>query len=113
MWIRKKTVTILDTESISEAIDLGSRNIIAIMVPTGFTGSEITFSVSTDGETYYDLYTSAGVETSITIGLDEYRRLDADIAIGFNHFKLRAGNAAVPTAQSQDVVIELATGTLF
>lgn len=60
------TLTIANGDTDSEAFDCGGVTLKTIIMPSAFTGTEITFKISPDGVTYYDYYNIDNVKASIT-----------------------------------------------
>lgn len=71
-------VTIASGSTDSSAIDVGGHTMLAIYFPTGFTGSTVTFKGSSDGTTYYAIY-SGGAAVSETVVANSYVSIDANI----------------------------------
>lgn len=107
--VRHITVVILNGQSLSAAFDLGGNTLLAVRVPAGFLGSVLTFQTSDDQVTYDNLYDDGGFEVPATAAASRDVSLAAikhDIAhIRFG--KIRAGSAAAPTVQNQDITLTL------
>lgn len=87
--------------SLSEAIDLAGCSMTAIIVPNGWTAANLTFQVSADDQTFYNLYTSTGAEYSVTVPVTTgcaitLNPLDFEC---FRFLKVRSGTAGVPVNQ--------------
>lgn len=72
--------------------------------------ANMTFQVSHDGATYVDLYTSAGLEKTVTVSIDtdaQYFSLDPSDFAGVKYIKIRSGTQATPVQQteSQDIIV--------
>ena len=72
--------------------------------------ANITFQVSHDNVTYVDLYTSGGLEKTVTVSIDtdaQYFALDPSDFAGVKYIKFRSGTQATPVQQSesQDLVV--------
>jgi hypothetical protein len=69
--VRNATVswTIANTAAISNSnVDLGGRPLLALLIPAGYEGGNITFqSCDTAGGTYVDVYDSAGTLVTATV----------------------------------------------
>lgn len=61
------TFTIANGETTSDAKDLGGCTAAALVMPSAFTGTAITFSVAADGGTYQTLYDEFGSAKTITV----------------------------------------------
>ena len=109
-------VTILEGESLSNAVDLGiGEAIVGVLMPGNgggpgqWTTADITFQASLDGVTFRDVYTSTGVELALAV-------VDGGVVAFFSQLiglppivKVRSGTAATPVAQSATQVVTLLT----
>jgi fibronectin-binding autotransporter adhesin len=63
--------TISSGQTVSNAVDLGTVNawdaFVGFSMPSAFTGTALTFQVSTDGSNFQDLYDSSNTQVSITV----------------------------------------------
>ncbi len=119
MTIKETAVTILNTESVSDSISSVSNkfnitgvNLLGVVVPGAFVGTQLTLSVSNDNVTYYDLYDVDNAEYTIPITKGKYNAIDPINTIQFNYMKLRAGTAASPSIQTEDISIILGLGDM-
>lgn len=107
------SVTIADNASLSSAIDLGGRGLTAIIIPsTWVTATVVTFQVSIDGATYYNVYYNASgtlTEYSVPVAASRYIPMDQTKFFGVRFLKIRSGTSGSPTNQTEDagVVIPL------
>lgn len=104
--------TILDTASLSDAVELNGHDILRIAMPAGWDAADLTFQVSDDaGATFRNLYWDWGPETvvdaaaSIVIELSPFVQLNH-----IDQIKVRSGTAGTPVAQSGTVEIILVVG---
>lgn len=90
--------------SLSDAIDLGGRQIVSILMPATWTAADITFQVSLDGVTYYTKK-SGGAEYKVSdlLGTNPVALDAVDIPYGdftgFRYLKIRSGTAGSPVNQ--------------
>ena len=70
--ISQETVTILSGASLSNALNLDSRNMFGILMPTGWDAAAITFRGSYDGTNFYDLYDDTGTEINFVVAASRY-----------------------------------------
>lgn len=103
-----KLATILDGQTESNGIKLDDKSLVAIDIPSGFDGTELTFKVSSDGINYKTYKRMIdGENVSAIVGADaSYAAGYFDFA-GYEYIKLVAG-----TAQTGDVEITLKTRSL-
>lgn len=104
------TVTILNGASLSSAADLGGGNLIAISVPASWTAASMTFQASTDGTTYYNVYTDVGGELTATVDSSRHVVVYGDDYKSIRYLKLRSGTSGVPVNQVGDITITLVVG---
>ena len=61
-------VSIAASAALSSAIKLGNRVPLALLMPAAWTTAAITFQVSQDGTTFYDLFDDGGNEVAVAEG---------------------------------------------
>lgn len=103
--ISQPTATILDGESLSNAVSIGHGRLVGIVVPASWTTAVITFQGSADGTNFYDMYDSQGAEITCQAASSVYITID-DAAVG-PWLKLRSGTTGSPTTQSGDIALTL------
>jgi hypothetical protein len=90
-------------ESLSDALDCREGDIVRLTMPGDWTPANLTFSISTDGALFNDLFTPDGTEVTMKVEpnaavivahLSEYLR-----AIAF--LKVRSGTRHYPVAQAE------------
>ena len=105
-------VTILNTASLSAAVDLKGADVLRIAMPAAWTAADLTFQVSDDaGGTFRNVYWDWGPE--MVIDADVAMSIELSPFVGLHNIdqiKVRSGTAAVPVAQGGDRVILLAVG---
>lgn len=92
-----------DTQ-LSAAVDLGELRLAAVAVPAGWTAAGITFQASFDGQTWFDLYDSAGAVTLPQAAVAAGRLVVVDPAVffGIRYLKLRS---TAPQAANRDIIL--------
>src|SRR5581483_863509 len=95
------TVQIANGTSLSAEIDIGSKSLVGILVPTTWTTAGLSFQVSPDGGTTWgELTTVAGTPYaigSLTGGtLAYYVAVDPTTLRGAQALKVRSGTQAAP-----------------
>lgn len=108
-------VTILNTASLSNALNVQGYDVVALQQPVNVEGTAYSFQASLDGATFADLYDNEGTEVSATKSatLAQVTLLTAsmaappgDISIkGVNSIKVRTGLTGAASAQNSDVII--------
>ena len=59
MRTETQTAVIANGASLSSAVALGAKNLIAIVFPAAWTAASVTFQASVDGTTFVDIYDSS------------------------------------------------------
>jgi hypothetical protein len=106
MIIKEKTVTILDTDSLSEGINLGADHLAGIIILGAPAGNTITFQMVEEDDTAHDVYNKDG-EVEYPFIADAYVGLKPDEFFGIKEIKVRTGNTGTPTAQTEDITVRL------
>lgn len=102
-------VNIANGASLSGAVVLGDKVLIAIIVPAAWTAAALSFQASEDnGATFYDLFDATGTEVSIlSASVVAGRRISIDPTayIGVDCIKVRSGltAAAVPQGAARTI----------
>lgn len=110
MKLTYQDVTIAESASLSEEVDLRHHQIVAIQMPTSWTTAALTFQARPGAsdvtpkanETLQNVYDDAGTEVSVAAADDRYialtgAKLDALTAVGA--LKIRSGTAGTPVNQ--------------
>lgn len=96
--------------SLSTVVDLNGAMIGGILVPAAWTAAAITFQASIDGSNFFDVFDSAGAETTIAsanVVASRFVLMDIRDFAGVRFLRLRSGTAAVPVNQAADRVLRL------
>lgn len=104
--LRKKNVTILINEALSDAIDLGGVTLVGIQMPAAWTAAAITIAHNVGG-TYQPVHDAAGTEVSITTAANRYVALDPTLYASLQDIKIRSGPVAAPVNQAAERTITL------
>jgi hypothetical protein len=104
--------TISAGASLSNAINLGQRVIVALQLPSGWDAAALTFQGSYDGVTFGDIYDDGGTEVTIASGTIVVNRTIVNAGIleklaGVLFLKVRSGTAGVPVNQTADRIIRV------
>jgi len=92
-------VTIALNQSLSAPVQLYGRGFFGVEMPSAWTAANLTFQVSTDGDTYRNLYDEDGNEVEVTAAANRFIRVfPADFMV-FPYIRLRSGTAGVPVNQ--------------
>lgn len=104
--------TILDTESLSGAIECNDHDIVGIFIPASWTTAQISFSVCYESSgTYVPAYDAAGVELVCEAASSRYIAIPPDALAGARFVKIRSGTVGLPVAQSGDITLKIALST--
>ena len=104
--VETKTATIENGGSLSGAVDLGGRKLVAIVMPDTWDAAGLTFQASPDGVTYFNVYDD-GVERQLTVAASYYSALNIADWIGIRWFKIRSGTAASAVNQAAERTLTL------
>jgi hypothetical protein len=105
-------VTILNGQSLSDAVSCDGGVIISLQVPAVWTNAALTFEGSVDGTTFGPVYDDAGVEVLIAAGSVIADRVIVNSTIleklaGLRAFRLRSGSVGAPVAQAGDRIFRV------
>lgn len=105
------TVTIANGASLSGAANLGGGRLCAIATDAAWDTNSVSFQVSADGVTYYDLYFDnalAGTEYAVTgVVASKFYALQPAQFLAVNYVKVRSGTTGSAVNQNGDTVITL------
>ena len=102
-------VAIANGAALSIAYNLKGRVPAGIYMPAAWTAANLTFQVSQDGVTYYNLHTSAG-EYALTTSAGIFLPLTAENFFGANFIKVRSGTSGTPVNQGAARALVLMCG---
>jgi hypothetical protein len=88
-------------KSLSEPLDISGGDIVRITCPGGWTPANLTFQISTDGQSgFNDLYDAEGNEVTVMVRGDNSAIMIRDPwAKHINFIKFRSGSAKYPVPQ--------------
>jgi hypothetical protein len=104
--VETKTAVIASGASLSGAVDLGGRKLVAIVMPGTWTAASLTFQASPDGVTYYDVYDGA-TERALTVAASYYSALAIGDWVGLRWIKVRSGATGTPVNQAAERTLTL------
>lgn len=100
------TVTISSGTSLSDAADVGGRTVVGIIMPSAWDAADLSFEVSHDGTTFYDLqYDNA--EVTENAAADQAISLLPAKLYPWRHVKVRSGTSATPVNQTANRELSL------
>ncbi len=91
------TVSIANGESVSAAVDLEERSLLALIMPAAWTAAALTVEVSHDGTTWIGIvYDSLGVQANVIASpaVSTAYTLDALGLLPYRYMRLRSGTTA-------------------
>lgn len=88
-------------ESLSNGIDCSGGDAVRITMPAGWSGGNLTFAISTDGNGYNDLHTGDGEEVTMVVVPGAAVRIDERWAQFWNFIKFRSGTREHPVIQKE------------
>jgi len=106
------TVQIAAGQSLSPQIVIGTKSLVALIIPSNWVAAAGGLSLQTSpdgGSTWYELLTISGTAYAIsyTSAGAAYIGLDPSILRGAVSFKIRSGTAASPVPQTNSTVLQL------
>jgi len=93
-------VAIMAGESLSAPLDCSVGEVAYVLMPGQWDGANLTFQVSSDGVTYWDLYDASGDEVMVGCKPGVAVRVRAGLG-GLGYLKIRSGRSADPVPQSE------------
>jgi len=99
-------------EWLSSAVDCSAGRIMRITTPAEWTGANISFQISTDGNGFEDLYLSNGSEVVIPCGPSRAIAIDDMGWPQAVHLKIRSGTAQHPIQQESSREFSIALNSL-
>jgi hypothetical protein len=104
--VETTTVTIANGASLSGAVDLKGRKLVAIIMPASWTAASLTFQGSVNDTDYFNVYDGA-TERALIVAASYYSALNIGDWVGFRYLKIRSGTAASAVNQGGARVITL------
>ncbi len=104
--------TIANAASLSAAVDLSGAGVLRILMPASWTAANVTFQVSQDNSTFYDLYDRSGNEVVVTAAASRAIIMVPSDFAGFRYLKIRSGTSGTPVAQGGSRTVTLITKAL-
>lgn len=99
--------------SLSSEIDLGDRVVVAIELPTGYTGTAVSFAAAqestAEGGTYVPVIDKTGAEVTLTVGPGKVVIVDPQTTRAFRNIKLVSGTNAAPVVQAGARLVNVVT----
>ena len=96
-----KTVVIAAGQSLSPSIDCTVGNLAMIGIPVGWVGSDVSFQVSGDNVTFFDLFYKVGAaEATIQVVPGTAMLFDQDLSSSVIYLKIRSGTRIKPFIQT-------------
>lgn len=105
--IQVPTGTITNGTSLSAAIYCGGQYFpCTILMPAAWTAASITFQISYDNSTFYNLYKEDGTEYALTSpAASTAIALTPGYFAGANYLKIRSGTSGTPVNQGADRIM--------
>jgi len=103
------SATISSGGNLSGAIDLNGLSLVAIIMPSAFDGTTLTFQASHNGTNWFELHDAAGNAITVTVGANRYIQLDWQRFLGIRYIRIRSGTASSPVNQTAARTLHLVT----
>ena len=98
------TATIPDGATQSGAIDMRGTAIFGVLLPSGFSGTQLTFQMSNDGgDTWVDVYEKDGTQFALTVAASRYVIVPVSDFPGAVTMRVLTNSA--PSGDDEDVII--------
>lgn len=119
----KRTITILNTASLSGKLLLENYRMVGLIVPAAFDGTAITLQgAHPDGDLtgdppvpadvdFFNVFDRGGSEYTITVAVSRYITLNPDDLVALLWVRLRSGTAVVPVVQTATRTIQVILST--
>ena len=88
-------------ELLSDAVDCSGGDAVRITMPAEWTGANLTFAISTDGNGFNDLFDLEGNEITVVVEPGAAVRIDREWATFWNFIKFRSGTRDHPVVQHE------------
>lgn len=107
-------VTIAAGQSLSPQVDIGTKSLVGLILPSGWTAATggVSFQASPDGgANWYEVTTAAGTAFALAFAGAgaAFLAIDPSTLRGAVSFKIRSGTAAAPVNQTNAVALQLIT----
>jgi hypothetical protein len=83
--------------TVSDALDLGGGSIIAIVFPSTWSGTVLTFLASHDDTNFFDVYDEAGDQVSYTVAASRYVAIPPSKGIAMDACKIESDQSETAT----------------
>lgn len=101
------TATILNGNSTSDTQNIKGYTLVALLIPAAWTSATITFQVSYDGVTFYNLYQADGTEYTLTVAASQAIVLPPSDFVSIDYIIIRSGTSGSPVTQGADRALTL------
>lgn len=111
--VEYKNTTIDSGYAISSSVSIGSpaikglsKSLVGVQIPTGLDSDSLTFQVSEDNSTFYNLFYE-DAELGFKADSLRYISISPDKIKNFKYVKIRAGTSFAPDSQAVDITLRL------
>lgn len=104
------TATIANGASLSNAVSLGTSDLISIIMPAAWTAAALTYQFSVDGTNFYDAYSTTAELTATSAAASRIININAATYDAARYIKIRSGTSATPVNQAADRTLTLILG---
>lgn len=87
-------------ESLSPPIDVSAGDVVALMMPDQWTYAELSFQISADNVTHFDLYERDGDEVRIKVTGGGVLVIERELLLAASTLRLRSGSRTRPVTQA-------------
>lgn len=86
------TLTIANNATTSDAMDARGYAVFGLVIPSAFTGTSITFTVSDDNTTFQALYDASNAQVTVPVAVSRSYDLPAELA-SWPYWKIVSGSS--------------------
>jgi hypothetical protein len=104
------TATIPAGESLSSIVEIGSSSLVFIAAPLDFVDANLSFQISDDGATFYDLIDENGGEVLRAIDAGCAIPIPLELTKAVSYVRIRSGQKLNPVVQPIDCTFALMLG---
>lgn len=104
-----QTVTILNGQSLSNAIGLNPNTLVGIVVPATWTAANLSLQASFDGGQTFGEFADKAAPYAIVAAAGNFIGLDPAVFRGVTTIKIRSGTSGAPVTQGGDRVLQVIT----
>lgn len=87
-------------ESLSAPINVNAGDVVALMMPDAWTYAELSFQISADDVTHFDVYERDGDEVRVKVTPNAVLLIERELLMAASSLRLRSGSRSRPVVQA-------------